>query len=57
VLCSCEADGPGELSIKNGEIVTVLAKNDTGWWRGRRENGEEGYFPSNFTERVFSHEV
>lgn len=36
-----------ELSLKKGDVVTVLEQNRSGWWKGQI-NGEIGRFPSNF---------
>lgn len=41
----------GQLELKAGEIVAILemSSNYGGgcvWWRGRKEDGSEGYFPS-----------
>jgi len=43
-----DATEEGELTFDEGVKVLVLAENESGWWRGRLENGQEGLFPSNF---------
>ncbi len=40
-----------ELSLREGDIVTVLAEDDSGWWKGQL-NKDIGLFPSNFTRPV-----
>lgn len=35
--------------MREGDIIEVLQEDDSGWWRGLLD-GEEGVFPSNFTE-------
>jgi len=43
----------GEIDMVEGEIITLLEKDDdSGWWIGRNQNGLEGSFPSNFVEPV-----
>ncbi|KNG44513.1 DUF500-domain-containing protein [Stemphylium lycopersici] len=48
-----DADQPGDLGFKKGEIITILKRtdNDTDWWTGR-VGGREGIFPSNYVETV-----
>ncbi|XP_061116210.1 SH3 domain-containing protein 21 [Conger conger] len=38
-----------ELSMKKGEIITIISKDseDEGWWEGE-VNGRRGFFPDNF---------
>lgn len=43
------ANEPGELSFKLGDIITVIKEDPSGWWIGSA-NGAEGQFPANFTE-------
>ncbi|KEY69138.1 hypothetical protein S7711_04921 [Stachybotrys chartarum IBT 7711] len=46
-----DADQPGDLGFKKGEIITVLKKTDSDndWWTGRI--GErQGIFPSNYVK-------
>lgn len=43
--------GTGELSIKEGEILTV-ARQDVGegWWEGTNSQGQAGLFPAAYVE-------
>jgi len=44
-----------ELSFKANDIITVLQKDDSGWWQGEIETPFQvfiGIFPSNYTEIV-----
>ncbi|CAG8833526.1 37759_t:CDS:2 [Gigaspora margarita] len=46
-----------ELSLKRGDFIAILSKNDmfgqpSQWWRGRLRNGEQGMFPSNYVEII-----
>ncbi|KAF0972751.1 hypothetical protein FDP41_009000 [Naegleria fowleri] len=45
-----DAAEEGELTIKEGDYINVLAMNDDGWWLGINNRGETGLFPSNFVE-------
>lgn len=43
-----DAGEDGELSFKKGDRITVLRKDDSGWWEGRLPTGETGVFPANY---------
>lgn len=55
VIATCKAkfDYTGktesEMSFKQGDEITIFAKNDDGWWYGE-SNGNRAYFPVNFTD-------
>lgn len=50
------AENPIELTIRRGELISVLSKVDpaTGgpcdWWQGRTANGSIGIFPANYVQ-------
>lgn len=46
---SYDAQNNDELSIKEGDIITIISKEecDQGWWKGEL-NGKIGVFPDNF---------
>ena len=46
-----DAENDDELSIKDGDVITVLTQEDEGWWEGEL-NGKKGWFPSNFVEEI-----
>eukprot|EP01116_Phalansterium_solitarium_P020981 TRINITY_DN6372_c0_g1_i2.p1 TRINITY_DN6372_c0_g1~~TRINITY_DN6372_c0_g1_i2.p1 ORF type:complete len:197 (-),score=67.36 TRINITY_DN6372_c0_g1_i2:159-749(-) len=46
-----EAQDAGELGFDEGDVITVLAEQPSGWWRGEL-NGRTGMFPSNFVEQL-----
>ncbi|PKS11512.1 hypothetical protein jhhlp_003277 [Lomentospora prolificans] len=50
-LYTFEADQPGDLSFKKGEVITVLKKTDSDndWWTGMIGN-RHGIFPSNYVK-------
>jgi len=45
-----ETQQPDELQLSKGERVIVIEKSNDGWWRGRKDTGEVGWFPSNYME-------
>jgi hypothetical protein len=51
VLFDCQGEGPDELSLRQGDNVKILAKDDSGWWAGEC-NGAVGLFPSNYIEEL-----
>ena len=46
-----EADQPGDLGFKKGDIITIVKKTESAadWWTGRIGQ-REGIFPSNYVE-------
>jgi len=51
-IYSYEAKDDGEMDMDEGEIITLIEKDDSGWWVGRNQKGQVGTFPSNFVETV-----
>jgi hypothetical protein len=51
-----DATEDAELNMREGDIIMVLAEDESGWWKGSLD-GEVGLFPSNFTEHVDPSEV
>ncbi|XP_015680741.1 SH3 domain-containing kinase-binding protein 1 [Protobothrops mucrosquamatus] len=51
VIFPYEAQNEDELTIKEGDIVTLVNKDciDAGWWEGEL-NGRRGVFPDNFVK-------
>jgi len=45
-LYTFDADQPGDLGFKKGEVITIVKRteNATDWWTGRI-GGREGTFP------------
>lgn len=43
---------PAELTLAKGQIIAILEKLEGGWWRGRTQTGEIGYFPANRVEII-----
>ena len=44
-----DATSEKQLSLKVGDVVTVVEKSASGWFKGEC-NGAVGMFPSNYTE-------
>jgi len=44
-----EPENDDELKLTVGDILTVIKKEEEGWWEGDL-NGKTGMFPSNFVE-------
>jgi hypothetical protein len=44
------ADGDGELSIIEGEQLTILEQGNDEWWKCRNSNGVEGVVPGSYIE-------
>ena len=40
-----------ELALKIGDVITVLNKQEDGWWEGTLE-GRRGVFPANYVEEL-----
>ena len=45
-----ESQTEGELSFTENEGLWVIEQDESGWWKGQNEAGEEGWFPSTFVE-------
>ena len=46
------AQRPDEISLSKGERIMVIERSSDGWWRGRKDDGSVGWFPSNYVEEV-----
>ena len=40
------------FDLKRGEKVEIIGQCSDIWWRGRKENGEEGFFPRSFVRQI-----
>lgn len=47
----CQEDDE-ELTFKKGDIMTMLRKDQDGWYYARHSDGREGLIPNNFVEEV-----
>ncbi|XP_056283031.1 jouberin isoform X2 [Pseudoliparis swirei] len=39
-----KADRSDELTVRRGDVIHVLYKDNDSWWFGRRADGQQGYF-------------
>ncbi|XP_038057732.1 jouberin-like isoform X2 [Patiria miniata] len=37
-----------ELSLRQGDWISVLHEDNENWWMGQLDNGQQGYFPANY---------
>lgn len=51
-LYSYTSDKPHSLAFKRGDTIYVLTKLGSGWWEGVLANGQQGWFPSNYTQSL-----
>ena len=49
-LYDFRADGVDELSVSEGERLTVLEKDGDEWWKCRNSKGLEGVVPASYLE-------
>ena len=43
----------GEVSLREGEVVTVKNKNvGDGWWEGATSDGRTGLFPESYVQLI-----
>ncbi|XP_030643094.1 nostrin [Chanos chanos] len=49
VLYDFTSDNEDDLNIKEGDIIDVFQRDESGWWYGEL-NGERGHFPSTYVE-------
>eukprot|EP00946_MAST-07B_sp_MAST-7B-sp1_P003378 g3378.t1 len=52
VLYDFDSPADDEISLETGEVITVTQRDDGGWWRGEKVNGEVGLFPFNYVELI-----
>ncbi|XP_013421485.1 SH3 domain-containing kinase-binding protein 1 isoform X5 [Lingula anatina] len=48
------AEQDDELTLKVGEVITNVVKQEGGWWEGEL-SGKKGMFPDNFVKEVVKH--
>ena len=50
VMHAFKAEGDGEIDVEEGEILVALSVEENQWANVRKENGVEGYVPSEFIQ-------
>ena len=52
-LYDFNSENPGEISVKENEIVTLFSEQDIeGWFEGANSKGDKGLFPASYVEIV-----
>lgn len=52
-FCWVYTEGPGELGLRAGDIVTMVEQVDNEWYRGTCR-GSSGFFPANYVKVLVS---
>lgn len=52
VLFGYTAADKGQISLIAGETITVIDKLSGGWWKGRTEDGDVGFFPGSYVREL-----
>jgi hypothetical protein len=52
VLYTFTGEGGIELSVQQGDIVTVISKDPTGWWVVADKHGAQGHVPAGYLEEL-----
>ncbi|KAJ3613669.1 hypothetical protein NHX12_019915, partial [Muraenolepis orangiensis] len=58
-LYDYSADRSDELTVRRGDVIHVLYKDNDNWWFGRLADGQQGYFPAAYVadEREFNEDL
>lgn len=49
-VAAFSGSGRGEMTLRENEVVTVIEKNNTGWWLVANSRGDHGFAPATFLE-------
>jgi peroxin-13 len=41
-----------EVPLRRGDIVAIIYRTDSGWWRARLRDGREGFVPATYLEPI-----
>jgi hypothetical protein len=50
VIHAFKAEGDGEIDVDEGEVLVALSVEENQWANVRKDNGTEGYVPSEFIQ-------
>ncbi len=45
-----EAQGGQELDLVEGDIITIISREDDVWWCGQLSDGRKGMFPAAYVQ-------
>ncbi len=45
-----EAQGNEELELVEGDVITLISREDDVWWCGQLSDGRKGMFPSAYVQ-------
>ncbi|XP_020776810.2 nephrocystin-1 [Boleophthalmus pectinirostris] len=48
VLCDFSGEQEGDLTVKKGEVLTIIRKTADGWWLAQNAGGNRGLVPKNY---------
>ena len=52
-----ESTKEDELSLKTGDMLYIVEKSDSGWWKGRCDNGDTGWLPASYLRAPTAQEL
>jgi len=55
VLYDFHADGHDELTVNEGDQLTILLRDGDDWWKCRNAHGVEGVVPASYLEVTVYH--
>ncbi|XP_038816743.1 nephrocystin-1 [Salvelinus namaycush] len=51
VISAFKGEQEGDLTIQMGEVLTILSKNEDGWWLAQDSKGSKGLVPKTYLKR------
>ena len=52
-----ESNREDELPLRQGEMIYVIEKSESGWWKGRCDDGRIGWLPASYLRTPTSQEA
>uniref|UniRef100_A0A673VYP8 Nephronophthisis 1 n=1 Tax=Salmo trutta TaxID=8032 RepID=A0A673VYP8_SALTR len=56
VISVFKGEQEGDLTIQMGEVLTILSKNEDGWWLAQDSKGNKGLVPKTYLKRYSDHD-